>query len=83
MEVIREFFLSVALPAMGTVLLVALFSVAKQYAAKIKDERLRRLVEALVMAEMCIRDRDWTFPGFPRRGGTVARFGPSLVRWCL
>lgn len=50
MEVIREFFLSVALPAMGTVLLVALFSVAKQYAAKIKDERLRRLVEALVMA---------------------------------
>lgn len=26
---------------------------------------------------------DWTFPGFPRRGGTVARFGPSLVRWCL
>ncbi len=50
MEVIREFFLSVALPAMGTVLLVALFSVAKQYAAKIKDERLRCLVEALVMA---------------------------------
>ena len=50
MEVIREFLVSVALPAMGTVLLVALCSVAKQYAAKIKDERLRRLVEALVMA---------------------------------
>lgn len=50
MEVIREFFLSVALPAMGTIVLVALFSVAKQYAAKIKDERLRRLVEALVLA---------------------------------
>jgi len=50
MDTIREFLVSVALPAMGTVLLVALFSVAKQYAAKIKDERLRRLVEALVMA---------------------------------
>lgn len=25
---------------------------------------------------------DWTAV-FPRRGGTIARFGPSLVRWCL
>lgn len=50
MEQIQSFLLTVALPAAGTILFVALIAVAKQYAAKIKDERLRRLVEALVMA---------------------------------
>jgi hypothetical protein len=50
MNEIQSVLLQAILPAAGTVLLVALIAVARQYAAKIKDERLRALVLALVKA---------------------------------
>ncbi len=50
MEQVRDILLNMVVPGLSAVLMAALFEVARQYAARIKQERLRALVLALVKA---------------------------------
>jgi len=47
---IAEWLTRVLLPALGSLLLAALFELARTYIARLKDERLRRLLQQLVAA---------------------------------
>jgi len=50
MEIMQEWLVNVAMPGLGAALLVALFSLVRELARQIKDERLRKALEVLVQA---------------------------------
>lgn len=49
-EMVKEWLVQVVVPGLGAALLVAVISFVRQYAAQLKDEKMRQALLALVQA---------------------------------